>query len=559
MRKQLLDLYFEWNNKANFPLTFDQLTPGRRKPVIWTCAKCGYSWPSTVSNRLKGTECPRCQGTIPIPGETDLKTLFPHIAEEWDYSLNPKNPEEYLPFSNSSVTWVCKAGHRWEEKINNRTANGLNCPFCGGWRPIAGVNDLGTLYPWLVQEWDQEENGGLTPSDVFPKSNKKVGWVCSRGHKWKTKIYHRTDGTGCPYCAGLKPIIGETGLETLKPDIASQWHPTKNGDNLPSQYTCFSHHEAWWICKEGHEWMAPIYRRSRGCGCSVCNGKTIISGVNDLESKAPNLAKEWDYCRNNGISPKQVALHSNTKYHWICSLCGHFWKASPNNRANGRGCPKCGGHCVDSEVNSFAAMNHALIEQWDIGRNAPLTAWDVAAFDNRDYYWICEHGHSWPTSPANRSLGTRCPYCQGKLPIVGVNDFGIVCPTATNEWHPTKNGDRLPENYLPNSHEEIWWMCSEGHEWQKKIYERANGNNCPFCNDRLPVIGKSDLATLHPELKERWHPKNNRPPESYFPESSTSIWWLCEEGHNFRAPIREMVLRWRCRACEKKRATSCRR
>lgn len=481
------DLEFEFDDDQNAPIAFDQLTKGRRKPVVWTCQKCGYSWPATVSNRLKGTECPRCRGTIPIPEETDLATKFPTIASEWDYSKNEKGPEEYLPYSNQPVHWVCEAGHQWEEKINNRTANGLDCPYCGGSRPIPGTNDLGTLYPWLAEQWNQKENGDIRPSDVFPKSNKRVSWICTRGHEWKTKIYHRTDGTNCPYCAGIKPIIGETDLETLEPEIARQWHPILNGDHRPSEFTRFSHHEAWWICDNGHEYPAPIYRRSRGCGCSICDSKTIIPGINDLSTRAPNLSTEWDYTKNIGISPDQVALHSNTKYHWICSLCGHSWKVSPNNRASGTECPKCAGHVVDPEVNSFAAINPLLISQWDLEKNKPLTVWDVAAYDNRDYYWICEHGHSFPSCPANRTKGTKCPYCAGKLPIVGKNDFATICPKAASEWHPTKNGERLPEHYLPNSHEDIWWMCSKGHEWKASIESRTRGARCKICSNRRGI------------------------------------------------------------------------
>lgn len=482
--KELRDIKQEFDAGKNTPLTFEQLTPGRRKPVIWTCAKRGHSWPATVSNRLKGAECPYCKGKLPILGETDLASKFPDLAAEWDYSRNKSHPEEFLPFSNTRVAWVCGAGHHWEEKINNRTSKGLGCPYCGGSRPIPGFNDLETLYPWIAEQWDHEKNSDLNPSHVFPQSNRRVGWICSKGHRWETKIYHRTDGQNCPYCAGLKPIVGETDLETLESGIAKQWHPEKNNGHLPSEYTRSSHYEAWWQCELGHEYRMPIYRRSRGCGCSICDGKTIVAGVNDLATLAPHLALEWDHSRNKDIRPDQVALHSNTKYHWICSQCGHAWKASPNNRATGRGCPKCAGFCVDPEINSIAAVDPLLAEQWDFDHNAPLTPRDVSAYDNRDYFWTCSNGHSWQASPANRRKGTACPYCKGKLPVVGINDFGTICPAVAAQWHPSKNGDSLPQHFLPNSHENVWWKCEDGHEWKASIESRTRGARCPICCNR---------------------------------------------------------------------------
>ena len=624
MKKHLPDLEYEFDDAQNFPVKFAQMTSGQRKPVIWCCTKCNQSWSATVNNRLRGTECPRCTGTFPIPGETDLKTVFPSVSSEWNYTLNPKGPEEYLPYSNKRVSWVCENGHQWEEKINNRTVNGTTCPYCNGSRPIPGTNDLGTLYPWLEKQWDSEANGDLKPSNVFPKSNRRVSWICEQGHKWEAKIYHRTDGQGCPYCAGQKPILGETDLDTLEPAISRQWHPTQNGNRRPSEFTRFSHFGAIWPCDEGHEYTAPIYRRSRGCGCPVCDGKKIVPGVNDLASRSPSLKKEWDWEKNSDAIPETVALHDNRKYHWICQKCGHEWKASPNNRASGKGCPNCAGHCVYPEINSFAAVNPQLIDQWDVDKNFPLTAWEVAAYDNRDYYWLCNHGHSFTASPANRTKGTGCPYCKGKLPVIGINDFATICPTVTTEWHPTKNEHHQPENFLANSHAEVWWMCNEGHEWKQMIYERANGSKCPYCNQRkaisgendvgtlfptickewhphrnmeripalflpnsgeivwwqceqghewersihdrvngstcpycdkkLPVIGESDIGTLYPNLRKRWDGlKNRKALELYFPESSVRVYWLCENGHSFQAPIREMALRWRCPHYERKR------
>lgn len=553
MRKLLSDLEYEFDEVQNAPLTFEQLTPGRRKAVVWTCVKCSYSWPSTVSNRLKGTECPRCRGTIPVPGVTDLATVFPHLLSEWDLSRNLKGPEEYLPYSNKRAAWICDRGHQWEEKINNRTANGLECPFCNGFRPIPSVNDFATLHPWAAAQWDFEKNGKLTPADVFPKSNKRVGWICEQGHRWEAKICHLSEGRGCPICAGLRPDVGTTDLETLAPLIARQWS-VRNKGRFPFEFTLYSHYDAWWTCAWGHEYQMPIYRRSRGCNCPVCDGKRIIPGINDLATRAPQMAREWDAAKNVDITPDRVALHDNRKYYWLCSKCGHSWKASPNNRAYGKGCLKCAGQVVDPEINSFAAINSQMIDQWDTEKNYPLTAWDVAAYDNRDYYWECHNGHSWKASPANRTKGTGCPYCAGKYPVVGLNDFGTICPDVAKDWHPSKNGDLLPENFLPNSHEEVWWRCSESHEWKQMIYKRANGSKCPYCQERIPVMGETDLASRYPELAKRWDSgKNKKGPEEYFPDSTVPVYWKCEEGHSFRSPIREMVLRRRCPVCERQK------
>lgn len=182
-----------------------------------------------------------------------------------------------------------------------------------------------------------------------------------------------------------------------------------------------------------------------------------------------------------------------------------------------------------------------------------MTAWNVAAYDNRDYSWRCKNGHSFSASPANRSKGTDCPYCKGKLPVVGVNDLATICPSVAAEWDIVGNKGLLPEHFLPNSHEEVCWRCNEGHEWAQKIYERTNGSQCPYCKRRKPIVGEDDLLTKAHHLASYWsYSKNKKKPEEYFSDSSATVWWECDEGHSFRFPIYEMAIRWRCPNCERR-------
>ncbi len=49
-----------------------------------------------------------------IVGKTDLKTLYPQIAAQWDYDLNEDKPEDYSPFSMVRKWWKCeKEPHKY--------------------------------------------------------------------------------------------------------------------------------------------------------------------------------------------------------------------------------------------------------------------------------------------------------------------------------------------------------------------------------------------------------------------------------------------------------------
>lgn len=140
-----------------------------------------------------------------MPGETDLATMFPALAEEWDTARNGKlTPDQVAAYSNRKVWWRCALGHEWQAVIASRTASRVGCPICSGRRVLAGFNDLATLQPETAAQWDDTLNGKLTPEMVTLGSHKKVWWRCGDGHVWKAAIFSRTgrQKCGCPICAG---------------------------------------------------------------------------------------------------------------------------------------------------------------------------------------------------------------------------------------------------------------------------------------------------------------------------------------------------------------------
>ncbi len=89
-------------------------------------------------------------------------------------------------------------------------------------------------------------------------------------HEWQTVMPTRSIGRGCPYCTGRIAIPSETDLATVNPEVAVQWHPTKNKNRTPQQFTRGSNTKVWWLCDEGHEWRAPHGARTGGSGCPLC-------------------------------------------------------------------------------------------------------------------------------------------------------------------------------------------------------------------------------------------------------------------------------------------------
>lgn len=240
----------EWNYKKNSK-SISEISQGSRFKAWWIC-EIGHEWNVTVSSRTNYlTNCPYCAGNKVLPGFNDLETIYPHILTEWDYSINKILPSEVSPSSTKKAWWKhyhmdSSNWHRWEAKILARTSNHNGCPYCASQRILEGFNDLNALFPLVAAEWHPTKNAPLKPSEVTSKSKKKVWWLGTCGHEWIASIGHRTvANSNCPYCAGQKVLPGFNDLATRYPEIASQWHPNKNGTLLPTELYYSSHTKIW--------------------------------------------------------------------------------------------------------------------------------------------------------------------------------------------------------------------------------------------------------------------------------------------------------------------------
>lgn len=469
--------------------------------------------------------------------KNNISITHPYLIKEWDFDKNKINPNELSAGSNKRAWWKCDKGHSWNTSICHRAIRNTGCPICVGRKVLKGYNDLSTTHHSLVSEWNYDKNH-ISPSEVVAGSNKKVWWRCGEGHEWQTAVCMRTiNNTGCPYCAGQKILKGFNDLATRYPNISKEWDFEKN-KLMPCDVMPGTSKKVWWKCINGHSWQASILNRTnKGNGCPVCSGRKILKGFNDLATTHPSLAKEWNYEENN-ITPYEVGSGSHKKAMWKCDK-GHSWYAVIYSRCSGgKGCPYCAGQKRLKGFNDLATTHPQLVSEWHPTKNGDTTPDMVGANDKTDYWWICDKGHEWQARPHNRTMNnTGCPYCSGRLAVKGENDLATTNPSLATEWHPTKN-DCSPTDFPFMSGKKVWWMCNEGHEWQAAISTRAR-SGCPYCAGKRPIVGKTDLATLMPEIAEEWNYEKNRgkTPQMFTKNSNQKVWWKCNLEHEWRTAI----------------------
>ena len=286
--------------------------------------------------------------------ENDKKNLI----EEFDNDKNDLSPKQISFGSTKKVWWKCLNNHSWLISPNNRTSQKSGCPYCSNKKVLEGYNDLAIINPKIASEWHPTKNGDLKPNQVSYGSNKRVWWKCYKcGYEWKTDITHRvSSNSGCAVCANVITLKGYNDLATLHPELLKEWDYEKNKIN-PSDISSSYKKKVYWICPNKHKYETSVVSRAiMGTNCPICANQKANPGVNDLITKNPELASQFDLEKNT-INIKTLMPNSNLKVWWKCKKYNHSWQATVYDRTNGKGCPVCSNKKILKGFKETEAIN----------------------------------------------------------------------------------------------------------------------------------------------------------------------------------------------------------
>ena len=140
----------------------------------------------------------------------------------------------------------------------------------------------------------------------------------------------------------------------------------------------------------------------------------------------------------------------------------------------------------------------------------------------------------------SRTSGSGCPYCTGRKVLPGFNDLASRFPELVSQWDTEKNDALTPQQITPYANRKVWWRCSKGHVYQATVFSRTmNRSGCPYCAGKKVLQGFNDLSTREPELAKQWHPtlNGNFTPEMVTVGSHHKVWWICPQGHVWKAVV----------------------
>lgn len=611
------DIASEWHPIKNGnikPTTISSMS-GKK---VWWCCKLNHEWSTSVANRTKNkSRCPYCSGKKAIVGINDLATINPKLAKEWNPTKNDHlKPSDVTVGSERKVWWVCNKKHEWQANIKDRQ-KGNGCPYCSGRLAIIGKNDLATTNPVLASEWHPIKNNQLKPTNVTIGSDKKVWWLCEKGHEWQAKVNQRKKA-GCPYCGNKKVLKGFNDLATTHPEIAKQWHPTKNKNLYPYMFSYGSTQKIWWKCSKGHEWYATPNERTNKeehtlLNCPICSSELKTSFAEQsilyylkLYTEAHNRKKVyekeidiWLPGVNIGIEHDGMYYHQNkekdqNKIEFFLqkgikiitvresksnnvedNVLEYDYRSLKSLNKVIEELLKMLGFEIKSKIdveydtiniqnqyiqmekqNSLTKQRPEIAKEWHPLKNGNLTPQQYSCGSHKKVWWLGKCGHEWQQVIKNRALaGAGCPICSGREVLAGFNDLKTLKPEIIKLWHPTKNKELTPSQVTPYSGKKVWWLCEKGHEWETAISGVSSGSRCPYCANQKVWPGYNDLSTTHPTLAKEWHPYLNKglTPYDVTYGSTKIIWWICSEGHEWEESLNARTNgSGKCPLCQKK-------
>lgn len=560
----------EWDYDKNnsIDLKPDTFTVHSEKKAYWICPNCNYSYMSCISHRVEGTSCPRCANEMKtsfgeqaiyyylsklfncdnrwnqLGYEADIFIYDLQLAIEYDgeyYHNNElslrREQEKYEEFKSKSIPLI-----RVKENFKN-----INLKSYADYTIEINIKNYDKEIPIVIHKII-----GYINMQYNTDYSVNIDLKNDRQYIYQQYIKQRR----------------ENSLAIKMPDLLDEWDYDKNKIG-PESIGIGSEKKIWWKCKDGHSYEQHVSNHVKGARCPYCAGQKVLTGINDLETKFPKIANEWDY-KKNKVSPGEVFPFTNKKYYWLCEK-GHSYLATPNARCyEGKktGCPICSNKIVLDGFNDLKTLKPEIAKDWDYKKNIKGPE-EYSIGSDYKAWWICPFGHSYQAiinSRTNINKGTGCPICNGKKVLDGFNDLKSQRPDLLVDWNYDRNEKEglYPDKVHYNSLKKVNWKCHVcGYEWKAPPYSRSTeGKGCNTCGykragykRRMSIIKEQgSFVDNYPELIKDWdYELNTVDPNEMTAGSHKMVNWkchLCE--HKWKSEIRGRAKGTRCPGCNHK-------
>ena len=428
-KEQHEEILQQWDYEKNEKLP-SEYVPHTDKKVWWICKK-NHSYLMKLCEKTKNKPfgCPICSNKQLLVGYNDLKTLFPEIANEWDYENNNTRPEDYIPGNHTKVWWVCnRCGNHWQASIKERARHGTGCPECSFYFKTSTPEQaiyfyIKKLFPDALNSFKPNYLGGMEIDIYIPSIMVGIEYD---GKKWhdnekrdnRKSLLLKENRIKLIRIKETNNINNFNDYKVIKSDYHSQLSDLK-----PTIYELLTE-------------LSNITNRNIDISINIENDAANIYVLSEGNKKQKSLLatnhvalREWAYDLNGDLTPDKITPGSNKTAWWRCIKCGNVWQQSIRRKLiSGLNCESC---------NKTAANNKRIQEKIKLGK------------------------------------------------IKTIADY----PNLLKEWNDSRN----PKTITEGNDKHALWKCSVcGNEFKMIVKNRTKqGQGCPICGRKKSVISRA--------------------------------------------------------------------
>lgn len=307
-----INLWCKINNRTI--ITISSIFINSKINLVWQCENCNEKFEENWMNICNGYKCPNCNIT--------------HRHKTCDYIENFVNNLGYELLNNNKDIYA-------RTKLVLKDKNGYLYSSCysdlnSGYMPyFTALTNPYSIHN--INHWVKINNKSYKLlSLIYKSATDKLQFKCLQDNC--SEIFEMSwdcisRDYNCPFCAG-KQVGLSNCLVTKRPDLATEWHPTLNGDLTIYDVTINYNKKVWWQCKENpkHEWYAsPNQRNNLNSGCPECvksKGEVRIQMYLDNNSIKYVPQYKIDNCRYKKPLPFDFAIFNNNKLLFLCEYQG---------------------------------------------------------------------------------------------------------------------------------------------------------------------------------------------------------------------------------------------
>ena len=271
----------EWHPTKNGDLTPSDVSYGMSKSIWWLCPE-GHEYCATLNHRSGGTNCPKCNSGRQTSFAEQavffyVQKVFPDaISRYTEIFSHGMEVDIYIPSIRMAIEYDGMAWHK-EDKLEREKEKYRICQE-------HGIKLLRLKEKMPEKDTDTaDEYWGIQGNMYEQKQLAQVirfllDKIDSESNMWTRKnplCYHsRVDVNIARDETQIRSYMTKIikgSFADIYPDLAKEWHPTKNQTISPDKVKPHSDVIVWWLCPVcNHDYQASVGHRSGGTGCPKC-------------------------------------------------------------------------------------------------------------------------------------------------------------------------------------------------------------------------------------------------------------------------------------------------